>query len=66
MQGLSLDGWIDGWEEVRDGVGRERKEEGETEKEREREGLYIPLSLVLSSSLLSFFPSFCIKYEYYR
>ena len=39
MQGLSLDGWIDGWEEVRDGVGRERKEEGETEKEREREGI---------------------------
>lgn len=66
MQGLSLDGWIDGWEEVRDGVGRERKEAGETEKEREREGIYIPLSLVLSSSLLSFFPSFCIKHEHYR
>ena len=45
----------------------ERKERrGEREKEREREGIYIPVSLVLSSSLLSFFPSFYIKHEYYR
>ena len=53
-------GGSEGWR------GRERKEEGDREKEREREGIYSPVSLVLSSSLLSFFPSFYIKHEYYR
>lgn len=62
-----LPGWMDRWMGGSEGWrGRERKEEGEREKEREREGIYIPVSLVLSSSLLSFFPSFYIKHEYYR
>lgn len=65
MQSVSLDGWIDGWGEVRDGGGEKGKKRGK-ERKREREGIYIPVSLVLSSSLLSFFPSFDIKHEYYR
>ena len=65
MQSVSLDGWIDGWGEVRDGGGEKGKKKGKQRK-REREGIYIPVSLVLSSSLLSFFPSFYINHEYYR
>ena len=57
MQSVSLDGWIDGWGEVRDGGGEKGKKRGkERKRERGREYIFLSLLFFLPPSFPSFLP----------